>query len=170
MEDKKAPTSADPVASPAVSPALEPEQTFLEEIWQLAAVDVKNGKIVRRRPWHDDVTGIKPFTCTIKGKTWTAPTRSPLAPYALAYRKRVYSPNRILYPLQRVDWEPGGDPAKTNTQNRGASKYKRISWDEATDIIAKEITQTLREIRTIGDHRHPVSAWGKRDGSQGSWN
>jgi trimethylamine-N-oxide reductase (cytochrome c) len=147
MEENKAPTAAAPaatiapVASPAVSPALEQEQTFLEEIWQLAAVDVKNGKIVRRRPWHDDITGIRPFTCIIKGKTWTAPTKSPLAPYALAYKKRVYSPNRILYPLQRVDWEPGGDPAKTNTKNRGASKYKRISWDEATDIIAKEITR-----------------------------
>ena len=87
-----------------VPPALEAEQTFLEEIWQLAAVDVKNGKIVRRRPWHDEITGFKPFTCTFKGKTWTAPTKSPLAPYALAYKKRVYSPNRILYPLQRVDW------------------------------------------------------------------
>ncbi len=37
-------------AAPAVTPALEPEETFLEEIWQLAAVDVKNGMIVRRRP------------------------------------------------------------------------------------------------------------------------
>ena len=125
----------------ALQPAFEPEQTFLEEIWQLAAVDVKNGKIVRRRPWHDDVTGIKPFTCTFKGKTWTAPTKSPLTPYALAYKKRVYSPNRILYPLKRVDWEPGGDPAKTNPQNRGKSKYKRISWDQATNIIAKEIAR-----------------------------
>jgi anaerobic selenocysteine-containing dehydrogenase len=38
-----------------------------------------------------------------------------------------------------VDWEPGGEPEKVNPQNRGISKYKRISWDEATTIIANEI-------------------------------
>jgi anaerobic selenocysteine-containing dehydrogenase len=138
-------STAVPGVAPAtggLAPALEPEQTFLEEIWQLAAVDVKNGKIVRRRPWHSaELTGIKPFTCTFKGKTFTAPNRSPLTPYAIAYRKRVYSPNRILYPLKRVDWEPGGDPAKINAQNRGKSMYKKISWDEATNIIASEITR-----------------------------
>ncbi len=38
--------------------------------------------------------------------------------------------------MKRVDWDPDGE---RNTQNRGRSKYKRISWDEATDIIAAEI-------------------------------
>ncbi len=67
-------------------------------------------------------------------------TRKTLAtPLGLSYKKRVYSPNRIRYPLKRVDWEPGGDPAKINPQNRGISKYKRISWDEATTIIASEL-------------------------------
>ncbi len=54
----------------------------------------------------------------------------------LAYKKRVYSPNRIKYPLKRVDWDPAGD---RRPQNRGKSKYKRISWDEATTLIADEI-------------------------------
>ena len=53
-----------------------------------------------------------------------------------AYKKRTYSPNRIKYPLKRVDWDPNGE---RNPQNRGKSKYVRISWDEATDIIAGEI-------------------------------
>ena len=52
------------------------------------------------------------------------------SPFSLAYKKRTYSPNRIKYPLKRVDWDPNGE---RNPQNRGKSKYKRISWDEATD-------------------------------------
>jgi trimethylamine-N-oxide reductase (cytochrome c) len=60
------------------------------------------------------------------------------------FKHRAYSPNRVKYPLKRVDWEPGGDPSKINAQNRGKSKYKRISWDEATDIVASEIKR-LRE-------------------------
>ena len=59
-----------------------------------------------------------------------------------AYKKRTYSPNRILYPLKRVDWDPDGE---RNPQNRGVSKYERISWDEATDIIAKEIVRIQKQ-------------------------
>ncbi len=58
------------------------------------------------------------------------------SPFSLAYKKRVYSPNRIKYPLIRVDWDPNGE---RNPQNRGKSKFRRTSWDEATDIIASEI-------------------------------
>lgn len=54
----------------------------------------------------------------------------------MAYKKRVYSPNRIPYPLKRVDWDPDGE---RNPQNRGISKYERISWDEALDIVVKEL-------------------------------
>jgi trimethylamine-N-oxide reductase (cytochrome c) len=59
----------------------------------------------------------------------------------VSYRKGVYHPARVLYPLKRVDWEPGGDPSKTNIQNRGKSKFKRISWDEAAAIVATEINR-----------------------------
>ena len=52
----------------------------------------------------------------------------------LAYKNRINSPNRTMYPLKRVDWDPNGE---RNPQNRGISKYKRISWDEASEIIAE---------------------------------
>ncbi len=108
-------------------------------------VDVKNGKIVRIRPIHyaDEGYGpeyMKPWKIEVRGKTLEpAYDKVLITPLGLSYKKRVYSPNRIRYPLKRVDWEPGGDPAKTNPQNRGKSKYKRISWEEATTIIASEI-------------------------------
>ncbi len=113
-----------------------------------AAVDVKDGKILRIRPLHfeDAYTRdeIKPWRIEKDGKTLEPNLKSHLAPYMLAYKKRVYSPNRILYPLIREDWDPTGAPGSTgpggrNVQNRGKSKYRRISWDEATDIIAAEI-------------------------------
>jgi anaerobic selenocysteine-containing dehydrogenase len=113
-----------------------------------AAVDVKDGKILRIRPLHfeDKYTKeeIKPWRIEKDGKVLEPNLKSHLAPYMLAYKKRVYSPNRILYPLIREDWDVTGAPGSTgpggrNEQNRGKSKYKRISWDEATDLIASEI-------------------------------
>ena len=36
-----------------------------------------------------------------------------IPPFSLAYKKRVYSSNRILYPMKRVDWDPNGAPGST---------------------------------------------------------
>jgi len=109
------------------------------------SIDVKNGKVVRIRPLHyedfADWSTLTPWKIEARGKVFEPRKRAIIPPYLLGYKKRVYSPNRIVYPLQRVDWEPGGDPAKINPQNRGKSKFKRISWDQATTIIANEITR-----------------------------
>ena len=108
-------------------------------------VEVKNGKIVRIRPVNYAKEGygkdyLNPWKLEVRGEVlepeYVKDTPSPLG---MSYKKRVYSPNRIRYPLKRVDWEPGGDPAKMNTKNRGVSKYERITWDEATTIIADEL-------------------------------
>jgi len=127
---------------------LEPEETFIKSPHAPMLIDVKNGKIVRGRPvhWNSKYPDLKPGTITVRGKTWTAPAKSPLCACNLAYRGRWDSPNRILYPLQRVDWEPGG--VNVNPQNRGISKYKRISWDEASDIIASELVRVADKYGT----------------------
>src|SRR4030042_1988214 len=104
-------------------------------------VDVKNGKIIRIRPFHYDWKyDRKPWTMEARGKTFTATTKSLPPPFTLAYKNRINSPNRVLYPLKRVDWDPKGE---RNTENRGKSKYTRITWDEATDIIASAIRGIL---------------------------
>ena len=68
--------------------------------------------------------------------------KSPIAPFGLGYKKRIYSPNRILYPLKRADWDPTGE---RNPQNRGKSGYVRISWDEAADIIVSELKRVIKK-------------------------
>jgi trimethylamine-N-oxide reductase (cytochrome c) len=107
-----------------------------------AAIDVKNGRIIRIRPlhldWKYDKQQFNPWTISVRGKTFESPTTIMQPPFNLAYKKRVYSPNRIKYPLKRVDWDPEGE---RNPQNRGKSKFKRISWDEAIGIVAGEINR-----------------------------
>jgi anaerobic selenocysteine-containing dehydrogenase len=107
-----------------------------------AAVDVKDGKIVRIRPLHFDwkysKEHIRPWEMSRGGEKIVAPMKSGLGPFSLAYKKRALSPNRIKYPLKRVDWDPKGE---RNPQNRGVSKYERISWDEAAELVAGEINR-----------------------------
>ncbi len=100
----------------------------------------KDGKITRIRPFYYDENhdweSKNPWKIEAHGSTFE-PTRHSLpASYYLTYKKRVYSNNRVRYPLKRVDWDPNGE---RNPQNRGKSRYVRISWDEATDIIASEL-------------------------------
>ncbi|MBK7136880.1 MAG: molybdopterin-dependent oxidoreductase [Rhodocyclales bacterium] len=45
-----------------------------------------------------------------------------------SYRSRIYSPERLLYPMLRVG-------------ERGEGRFKRVSWDEALDFIAKKMVE-----------------------------
>ncbi len=116
-----------------------------------AVVDVKNGKIIRIKPlhfdWKYDKKLFNPWKMKAHGKVFEPGDKSLPGPYSLAYKKRVYSPNRVVYPLKRVDWDPDGE---RNPQNRGKSKFVRISWDEAGDIIAKEILRIKEKYTTYG--------------------
>ena len=91
--------------------------------------DVKDGKIIRIRPLHYDwkykPEEFMPWKIEARGQSIEPTMKSLIPPLSLAYKKRIYSPNRILYPLKRVDWDPNGDRC---TGNRGKSGYIRISW------------------------------------------
>jgi anaerobic dimethyl sulfoxide reductase subunit A len=45
-----------------------------------------------------------------------------------AYRQRVYARDRIKYPMKRIG-------------ARGEGKFERVSWDEALDTVARELTR-----------------------------
>jgi trimethylamine-N-oxide reductase (cytochrome c) len=128
------------------------EQTFFKSTGysaftngsHVAAVDVKEGKILRIRPfrydWKYDHAHIRPWKIEAHGKTLHAPTKTSVGPFGIAFKKSIYSPNRILYPLKRSDWDPNGE---RNPKNRGKSGYERISWKEALDLIESEIRRII---------------------------
>ncbi len=114
-----------------------------------SVVDVKNGRIVRIRPLHYDwkykPEEINPWKIEARGKLFEPSMKTLIPPITLSYKKRCYSPNRIRYPLKRVDWDPNGN---RNIENRGKSRYVRISWDEALEIIAGEIKRVKEKYGT----------------------
>jgi molybdopterin guanine dinucleotide-containing S/N-oxide reductase-like protein len=131
----------------------ESEKTIIKGIGWLGfhgfnavAVDTKNGKILRIRPLHYDSKyqpeEFGPWKIEARGKVFEPKMKTLVPPLSIAYKKRVYSPNRIKYPLKRVDWDPEGD---RHPENRGKSKFQRISWDEATDLIAREIRRVQKK-------------------------
>jgi anaerobic selenocysteine-containing dehydrogenase len=105
-----------------------------------ARVDVCGGKITRIRPlnyeWKYDSREFNAWTMEARGSALKPIMKTLVGPLGLAYKKRVYSKNRVRYPLKRVDWDPKGE---RHPENRGKSKFVRISWDEATQIIADEL-------------------------------
>ena len=105
-------------------------------------VYVKDGKIVRITPIDFDDTDAPPWTITARGKTFTPPRKTTISPHTLNFKSMIYSPDRLLYPMKRVDFDPDGN---RNIQNRGTSGYERISWEEALDIVSGEIKRVKRE-------------------------
>ncbi len=121
-------------------------------------VNVKDGKIVRMTPIDFDDTDPQPWTIEARGLKLTPPRRTTLAPHGQNAKSIVYSPDRLLYPMKRVDFDPNG---ARNPQNRGKSGYVRISWDEALDLVANEIKRCKRE--------HGPGAIATSHGSHHTW-
>ena len=91
----------------------------------------ENGKLIRVRPFHYDeyVDWDKknPWKIEERGSVFKPPKRTVHGAFYLGYKKRVYSANRVKWPLKRVYWDPNGE---RNPQTRGKSGYVRISlWE-----------------------------------------
>lgn len=99
-------------------------------------VYVKDGKVIRTCPIDFDDKDAKGWTIEARGRKFTPKHKATVAPHALAAKSVLYSENRNLYPMKRVDFDPNGE---RNPQNRGVSGYERISWDEAAELVAAEI-------------------------------
>ena len=121
-------------------------------------VYVKDGKIIRTTPIAFDENDPQPWTIEAHGQKFTPPRKTTLAPHGQNSKSIIYSPDRLLYPMKRVDFDPKGE---RNPQNRGKSGYVRISWDEALDIVASEIKRVK--------HDHGPGAMTVSHGSHHSW-
>lgn len=105
-------------------------------------VHVKDGKIIRITPIEFDDSDAEPWSIEARGKVFTPPRKGTVNPYVFALKSLIYSPDRLLHPMKRVDFDPAGN---RNCGNRGVSGYERISWDEALDIVAAEIKRVKRD-------------------------
>tara|TARA_R110001583_G_scaffold195215_3_gene370538 strand:+ start:2712 stop:5726 length:3015 start_codon:yes stop_codon:yes gene_type:complete len=105
-------------------------------------VYVREGKILRVTPIDLTEEDAPSWKINARGKTFTPQRRTTAAPHAMSSKGAVYSENRVLYPMKRVDFDPNGE---RNPQNRGKSGYERISWDEALDIVATEIKRQKKD-------------------------
>ena len=106
------------------------------------SVYVNDGVVTRIRPLvADDEAEFRPWVIEADGKQYSPPKKFNLAPMVHAERRRLYSDERIKYPMKRVDFDPDGE---RNPQNRGKSAYERISWDEALDIVSSEIARVKK--------------------------
>ncbi len=118
-------------------------------------VYVQDGRIIRVTPMELDSTDAASWTIDARGKKFSPPRKTSLAPYSFAWKSMVYSPKRNLYPMKRVDFDPQG---MRNCSKRGISGYERISWDEAADIVTGEVKRIKREygpgaiLSTAGSH------------------
>lgn len=121
-------------------------------------VYVKDGKILRMTPIEFGDTDPLPWTISARGMKFTPPRKTTLAPHGQNAKSIVYSPDRLLYPMKRVDFDPKGE---RNPQNRGKSGYERISWAEALDIVAGEIKRVKRT--------HGPGAMAVSHGSHHTW-
>src|SRR5579875_3546452 len=68
-------------------------------------------------------------------------TRVVLCGKVAKYLDRVYSPDRLLYPMRRRDGVPKG----SLPHQRESEAFERISWDEALETIAGRLKAISRE-------------------------
>lgn len=80
---------------------------------------VKNGQVIRIETDNTIKDGCKPFQlrACLKGRSM---------------RQRLYSPDRLKYPMKRVG-------------ERGEGKFERISWDEALQTVADKLRYTVEK-------------------------
>lgn len=99
--------------------AQTPDQDVLSGChWGVFRAQVRDGRAVAFKPWEQD------------------PSPSPQLSGVL---DSIYSPSRIKYPMVRRAWleeGPGADPA-----GRGTGDFVRVSWDQALDLVAKELVR-----------------------------
>jgi trimethylamine-N-oxide reductase (cytochrome c) len=105
-------------------------------------VYVKDDKIIRITPIELAEDDPEPWTIKARGREFTPTKKVTVSPHTQGIKSTIYSKDRILYPMKRVDFDPDGE---RNPQNRGISGYERISWEEATDLVAKEISRVKNE-------------------------
>jgi len=101
-------------------------------------VTVKDGVITRMRPLTFTEEDGGQWCIEARGREFRDPRKTTINPFNIAERMRIYSENRIKYPMKRKNFDPNGE---RHPELRGKDEYERISWEEALDLVAGEITR-----------------------------
>src|ERR1700761_2380000 len=86
----------------------------------------------------DELTG---RAVKVQGDPSHPVTRGFLCGKVAKYLDRVYSPDRLLYPMRRKKGVPKGPLP----QGREAEAFERITWNEALDEVAAKLTKIAAE-------------------------
>ena len=101
---------ADPIVRKSVCPHDCPDTCGM-----LATIDPASGRLL-----------------SVRGDPDHPLTRGHLCAKANRYPDRVYSPDRLLYPMRRVG-------------RKGEARFERIGWDEALDLVAAKMLEVSRK-------------------------
>ena len=99
-------------------------------------VMVKDGAVVRQKTddSHEDSFDYPQQRGCVRGK---------------AQQQQCFGADRVLYPLKRKGWQPGGG-SNSNGAMRGKDEWERISWDEAIKLACQEIKRISDEYGPTG--------------------
>jgi len=95
---------------------LESSELLTASHWGAFIAQVEDGKFIGVKPFGGDAAPV---------------------PMIQALAGRVYSTTRIKYPMVRAGFLKKG--AASDRTERGTGNFVRVSWDEALDLVAKEL-------------------------------
>ncbi|MBK1663024.1 trimethylamine-N-oxide reductase TorA [Rhodospirillum rubrum] len=108
--------------SAGVARAAEDGEVLTGSHWGAFRATVKGGKMTAIKPWEKDPHPSHQLTGVMDS---------------------IYSPTRIKYPMVRrafLEKGPGASP-----ETRGAGDFVRVTWDQALDLVAKEVTRVRKD-------------------------
>jgi len=137
------------------------EEEFLEDynFWMgssAAQLDGVTTKVVHAVCSHDcpdscgvlvtveSVAGVE-RAVKVQGDPSHPVTRGFLCGKVAKYLERVYSPERVLYPMRRKAGVAKGPAGYGAVKGREADAFERVSWDEALGFIAEKLTAIAAE-------------------------
>ncbi len=107
----------------ATSAVAGPSGQLTGSHWGVMRAVVENGKFVKAIPFEKDPR--------------------PVAVMIEATPSAVYASSRIKYPMVRKGFLEKGH--KSDTSERGTNSFVRVSWDQALDLVARELKRVKEE-------------------------
>jgi len=104
------------------TPLLNTTSAMTATHWGIIKAYVEAGRLTRVAPYANDAA-------------------SP-SPVIQAFADRVYSRDRVKYPMVREGFLKNG--ANSDTSERGKGKFVRVSWDKAFELVASELQRVKK--------------------------